>query len=55
MFCSLISDYGVEVVLVTMSRDGVLLVRRGEPGDPLLRRGALRSTSNKWVAVCSAA
>ncbi len=53
--CSLISHYGLEVVLVTMSRDGVLLVRRGEPEDPLPRRGALCSTSNRWVAVCSAA
>ncbi len=51
MFCSLISDCEVEVVLVTMSRDGVLLVRRGEPGDPLPRRGALRSTSNRCVTV----
>ncbi len=54
MSCSLISDYGVEVVLVTMSRDEVLLVRRGEPEDSLPRRGALRSTSNRWVAVCPA-
>ncbi len=51
MSCSSISDYGVEVVLVIMSWDGVLLVRRGEPGDPLPRRGALCSSSNRWVAV----
>jgi len=45
----------LEVVLVTMSWDWVLLVRKGEPGDPLPRRGALRSTSNRWIAVYSAA
>ncbi len=42
MFCSLVSHYGLEVVLVRMSRDGVLLVRRGEPEDLLPRMGALR-------------
>ncbi len=41
MLCSLVSHYGLEVVLVMMSRDRVLLVRRGEPEDPLPRRGAL--------------
>ncbi len=55
MSCSLISHFGVEVVLVMMSRDGDLLARKGEPGDPLPRRGALHSTSNRWVAMCPAA
>ncbi|XP_023342571.1 pseudouridine-metabolizing bifunctional protein C1861.05 [Eurytemora carolleeae] len=34
----LLEHYGISVILLTMSKDGVLLTRRGDPSDPLPSR-----------------
>ena len=47
MLCRVLEHYGLEVILVTMSRAGVLLVRRGDPAEPLPRKGALRSNNRR--------
>ena len=48
MLCRVLEHYGLEVILVTMSRAGVLLVRRGNPAEPLPRKGALRSNNRRY-------
>ena len=48
MLCRVLEHYGLEVILVTMSRAGVLLVRRGDPAEPLPRKGALRSNNRRY-------
>jgi len=46
----LVEEYGLSVVLVTLSECGVIVVRRGQPTDPLPRKGSLSSSSGSSVS-----